>query len=62
MYLLLNLGIYSSLNFKFAFRGEAKYKENVIYSRVIFNSESIEKNHKLMDLGNPLVDEKPLQY
>ena len=36
---------------------EAKYKENVIYSRVVFNSESIEKNHKLMDLGNPLVDE-----
>jgi 5'-3' exonuclease len=36
---------------------EAKYKENVIYSRVIFNSESIEKNHKLMDLGNPLVDD-----
>ena len=36
---------------------EAKYKENVIYSRVIFNSESIEKNHKLMDLSNPLVDE-----
>jgi hypothetical protein len=32
-------------------------KENVIYSRVVFNSESIEKNHKLMDLGNPLIDE-----
>jgi len=36
---------------------ESKYKENVIYSRVVFNSESIEKNHKLMDLSNPLMDD-----
>jgi 5'-3' exonuclease len=37
---------------------ENKYKENVIYSRIVFNSKSIEKNHKLMDLGNPLVNDE----
>jgi len=38
---------------------EGKYKEHVIYSRVIFDFESLKKNYKVMDLGNPmLVDEE----
>ena len=36
---------------------EGKYKENVIYSRVIFDYEMLQKHYKIMDLGNPLVDE-----
>ena len=36
---------------------EGKYKENVIYSRVIFDYETLQKHHKIMDLSNPLVDE-----
>jgi 5'-3' exonuclease len=37
---------------------EAKYKNNVIYSRVIFNNEQIRRNHMLMDLQNPLVNDQ----
>ncbi len=36
---------------------EGKYKENVIYSRVIFDYEMLQNHYKIMDLGNPLVDE-----
>jgi DNA polymerase-1 len=37
---------------------EAKYKENVIYSRIVFNSDSIRNNYKIMDLSNPLMDDE----
>lgn len=36
---------------------EGKYKENIIYSRVIFDYEMLQRNFKIMDLGSPLVDE-----
>ena len=36
---------------------EGKYKENVIYSRVIFDYETLQKHYKIMDLSNPLVDD-----
>ena len=36
---------------------EGKYKENVIYSRLIYDYEMLQKHYKIMDLGNPLVDE-----
>ena len=36
---------------------EGKYKENVIYSRLIFEYEVLQNHYKIMDLGNPLVDE-----
>jgi 5'-3' exonuclease len=36
---------------------EDKYKENVIYSRVIFDYETLQKHYKIMDLSNPLVDD-----
>jgi 5'-3' exonuclease len=37
---------------------ETKYKDNVIYSRVIFNSDSIKNNYKIMDLSHPLMDDE----
>jgi len=40
---------------------EGKYKENVIYSRLIFEYETLQKHYKIMDLGNPLVDENEKQ-
>lgn len=36
---------------------EAKYKEHIIYSRIIFDKNVVLKNYKLMDLSNPMVDE-----
>ena len=36
---------------------EGKYKENVIYSRVIFDYETLQKHYKIMDLSNSLVDD-----
>ena len=32
---------------------EGKYKENVIYSRLIFEYETLQKHYKIMDLSNP---------
>ena len=40
---------------------EGKYKENVIYSRLIFEYETLQKHYKIMDLSNPLVDESEKQ-
>jgi 5'-3' exonuclease len=40
---------------------EGKYKENVIYSRLIFEYETLQKHYKIMDLGNPLVDDNEKQ-
>jgi len=36
---------------------EKKYKEHIIYSRIVFEKENLEKNFKVMDLKNPLMDE-----
>ena len=36
---------------------EAKYKENVLYSKVVFDHEHLRKNYLIMDLSNPLVDD-----
>ena len=41
---------------------EGKYKENVIYSRLIYDYEMLQKHYKIMDLGNPLVDEKEKKH
>ena len=32
---------------------QAKYKEHVVYSRVIFEYDSLEKNYSIMDLNSP---------
>lgn len=37
---------------------ESKYKEHVIYSRVIYDYETLQKHYKIMDLNNPLVDDE----
>lgn len=34
-----------------------KYKDHIIYSRILFEKENIIRNYKLMDLSNPLVDD-----
>lgn len=36
---------------------ELKYKENIIYSRLIFEYETLQNHYKIMDLSNPLVDD-----
>jgi 5'-3' exonuclease len=34
----------------------SKHKDNIIYSRVVFEEQKIRNNYKIMDLGNPLMD------
>ena len=36
---------------------ELKYKENIIYSRLIFEYSTLQNHYKIMDLSNPLVDD-----
>jgi 5'-3' exonuclease len=39
-----------------------KYKENIIYSRVVFEEDSLRKNYQIMDLHNPMVDDLEKSY
>jgi len=41
---------------------ESKFKENVIYARVIQHIDELEKNYKIMDLSNPMLDENDKKY
>lgn len=41
---------------------ESKYKEHVIYARIIQEIQSLEKNYKIMDLSNPMIDENDKKY
>lgn len=41
---------------------ESKFKENVIYARIIQTIDSLEKNYKIMDLSNPMLDENDKNY
>ena len=41
---------------------EAKYKEHDIYSRIILNFEDIKRNYKVMDLGNPMLDDLEKEF
>ena len=41
---------------------EAKLKENVIYARILQTIDSLEKNYKIMDLSNPMLDENDKKY
>lgn len=41
---------------------ESKFKENVIYARIIQDIDSLEKNYKIMDLSNPMLDENDKRY
>jgi hypothetical protein len=39
-----------------------KHKEHVVYSRVVFEMERLENNYRIMDLGNPLMDDVEKEY
>ena len=41
---------------------ESKFKENVIYARIIQNIDALERNYKIMDLSNPMLDENDKKY
>jgi DNA polymerase-1 len=41
---------------------ESKYKEHVVYARVIQNIDELEKNYKVMNLENPMIDEEDKNY
>lgn len=41
---------------------EAKFKENVIYARIIQDIEALEKNYKIMDLSKPMIDKNDENY
>ena len=41
---------------------ESKFKEHVIYARIIQDIDSLEKNYKIMDLSNPMLDESDKNY
>ena len=41
---------------------EEKFKENVIYARILQNFSSIETNFKIMDLSKPMIDENDKKY
>jgi len=41
---------------------EGKFKEHVIYARIIQDIDSLEKNYKIMDLSNPMLDENDKNY
>jgi 5'-3' exonuclease len=40
---------------------EEKHKEHIIYSRILFETESVLTNYKLMDLSKPMIDDKEKQ-
>lgn len=41
---------------------EKKYKEHIIYSRVVADKKNLENNLLIMDLGNPLLDEMEKEF
>ena len=41
---------------------EGKFKEHVIYARIIQDIDALEKNYKIMDLSNPMLDENDKNY
>jgi len=41
---------------------ESKFKEHVVYARIIQDIEALEKNYKIMDLSNPMIDENDKNY
>ena len=41
---------------------KSKFKENIIYARIIQGIDDLEKNYKIMDLSNPMLSEKDKEY
>ncbi len=40
----------------------SKYKEHIIYSKILFDKERLKNNFKIMNLGKPLIDDNDKQY
>lgn len=41
---------------------ESKFKDHVVYARIVQGIEELEKNYKVMDLSNPMIDENDEEY
>ena len=41
---------------------EKKFKDHVVYARIIHGVDDLEKNYKVMDLSNPMMDENEKNY
>jgi len=41
---------------------EKKYKDHVVYARIIQGVDDLEKNYKVMDLSNPMMDKNEKSY
>lgn len=41
---------------------ESKFKEHLVYARIIQDISALEKNYKIMDLSNPMLDENDKKY
>ena len=41
---------------------ESKFKEHVVYARIVQMVDELEKNYKVMDLSNPMIDERDKEY
>ena len=41
---------------------EKKFKDHVVYARIIQGVDDLEKNYKVMDLSNPMMDENEKNY
>ena len=41
---------------------ESKFKEHVVYARIVQGVDELEKNYKVMDLSNPMIDERDKEY
>lgn len=39
-----------------------KYKDHIVYARILQGISDLEKNYKLMDLSNPMLDKKEKEY
>ena len=40
----------------------SKHKENIIYSRIVFEEINLRKTTRIMDLSNPMMDELEKQF
>ena len=41
---------------------EAKFKDHVVYARVLQNADEMENNYKIMNLENPMISSKEKEY
>ncbi len=39
-----------------------KFKDHVVYSRIVQDQERLRNSYKIMDLHNPMIDEKEIEY